>query len=46
MLGGEGMHDGARRTGAPLTWIPGGHVPMLSHPVQAAEAVGAAIRDW
>lgn len=46
VLGAEGMVDGAERTGAPLTWIPGGHIPMLAHPREAAEAVVAASLDW
>jgi pimeloyl-ACP methyl ester carboxylesterase len=46
VLGAEGMHDGARRTGAPLSWIPGGHLPMLSHPEEAAAAVAAAVAAW
>ncbi len=46
VLGAEGMHDGAARTEAPLTWIAGGHIPMLSHPREAAAAVVAATRDW
>jgi len=46
VLGAEGMHDGAARTNAPLTWIPGGHIPMLSHPQEAAAAVVAATRAW
>ncbi len=46
VLGAEGMHDGAERTAAPLQWIPGGHVPMLSHPREAAEALRAAIANW
>jgi len=42
VLGAEGMVDGAERTSAPLTWIPGGHLPMVAHPREAAEAVVAA----
>jgi hypothetical protein len=40
-----GMQDGAARTGAPLTWIPGGHIPMVSHPARRC-AVLAAIAAW
>lgn len=41
-----GMQDGAARTGAPLSWIPGGHIPMVSHPREAVRAVLAAIAAW
>ena len=46
VLPAPGMEDGARRTNAPLTFIPGGHLPMLSHPVEAATALAAAIAAW
>ena len=46
VLGREGVEDGASRTKAPLTWIPGGHVPMLSHPYEAASAIRKAIDAW
>lgn len=46
VLGAAGMHDGAERTVAPLTWIPGGHIPMVSHPREAVEAVLAAVDAW
>ncbi len=46
VLGAEGMQDGAERTGAPLTWIPGGHIPMMSHPQEAVAAVVAATAAW
>jgi len=43
VLGAVGMVDGARRTSAPLAWIPGGHVPMVSHPAEAAAALRASL---
>ena len=46
VLGAEGMVDGARRTQAPLTWIPGGHTAMLARPSESAAAVAAAIDAW
>ena len=46
VLGAEGIIDGAARTKADLTWIDSGHLPMLSHPVDTANALLAAIARW
>lgn len=46
VLDAPGMEDGASRTSAPLAWIPGGHMPMVSHPREAVDAVLAAIARW
>jgi pimeloyl-ACP methyl ester carboxylesterase len=42
MLGAEGMHAGARRAAAPLTWLDSGHSPMLSAPRVLAQA----LQEW
>jgi pimeloyl-ACP methyl ester carboxylesterase len=42
MLGAEGMHAGARRASAPLTWLDSGHSPMLSIP----RALAQALQEW
>lgn len=46
VLAAPGMADGAARTSAPLTWIPGGHIPMVAHPHEAVRAVLAAVAAW